>query len=79
MLYLEILYNMELIITIFLTLLGTYFGIGLLFGLFFLFIGAKKIDPLMNDTKKKVRVLLLPGTIATWPFLIGRLFQSKTT
>lgn len=70
---------METIINIFLTILGVYFAVGLLFGLYFLFKGASKIDPLMQDTKKKVRVLLLPGVIVTWPFLIGRLFKSKTT
>nr|WP_321235772.1 hypothetical protein [uncultured Psychroserpens sp.] len=70
---------METIITVFLTILGIYFTIGLLFGLYFLFIGATKIDPLMKDTKKNVRVLLFPGIIVTWPFLIGRLFKSKTT
>jgi hypothetical protein len=69
---------MEIIIPIFLTILGVYFATGLLFGLYFLFKGATKIDPLMQDTKKKVRFLLLPGVIATWPFLIGRLFKSKT-
>ncbi len=69
---------MEIIINIFLTSLGVYFLIGLLFGLYFLFKGATKIDPLMQDTKKKVRVLLVPGVIVTWPFLIGRLFKSKT-
>ena len=69
---------METIINIFLSILGVYFLIGLLFGLYFLFKGATRIDPLMQDTKKKVRVLLLPGVIATWPFLIGRLFKSKT-
>jgi uncharacterized membrane protein len=69
---------MEMIINIFLAILGIYFAIGFLFGLYFLFRGAMKIDPLMQDTKKKVRALLLPGVIATWPFLIGRLFKSKT-
>ncbi len=69
---------METIINIFLSILGVYFLIGLLFGLYFIIKGATRIDPLMQDTKKKVRVLLLPGVIATWPFLIGRLFKSKT-
>ena len=69
---------MEIIINIFLTSLGVYFLIGLLFGLYFLFKGATRIDPLMQNTKKKVRVLLVPGVIVTWPFLIGRLFKSKT-
>jgi len=69
---------METIIIIFLSSLGVYFIIGLFFGLYFLFKGATKIDPIMEDTKKKVRVLLVPGVIVTWPFLIGRLFKSKT-
>lgn len=69
---------MEIIIPIFLSLLGIYFLIGLLFGLYFLFKGATKIDPLMADTKKKVRFLLFPGVITTWPFLIGKLFKSKS-
>jgi hypothetical protein len=69
---------MIITINIFLTLLALYFAIGLLFGLYFLFKGATKIDPLMQNTKKKVRLLLLPGVIATWPFLIMRLFKPKT-
>ena len=69
---------MIVLINIFLIILGVYFLIGLLFGLYFLFKGATKIDPLMQNTKKKVRFLLLPGVIATWPFLIGKLFRSKT-
>ena len=69
---------MEIAINIFLAILGVYFAIGLLFGLYFLLKGANKIDPLMLNTKKRVRVLLLPGVIATWPFFVGRLFKSKT-
>jgi len=66
------------LINIFLSILGVYFLVGFLFGLYFIIKGAKKIDPLMRDTKKKVGFLLLPGIITTWPFLIGRLFKSKT-
>jgi len=66
-------------INIFLTLLAIYFAIGLLFGLFFLFKSAPKIDPLLADSKKKVRFLLLPGVIATWPMFIAKAFKSKTT
>ncbi len=70
---------MELIINIFLVILGVYFLIGLFFGLYFIFIGATKIDPLMSETKKKVRILLFPGVVITWPFLISKLFKTKTT
>ena len=65
------------VINIFLAILGSYFAIGLLFGLYFLFKGAPKIDPLMADSKKKVRFLLFPGVVATWPFLISKVFKSK--
>jgi len=66
------------VITFFLAFLGIYFTIGFLFGIYFIIKGAPKIDPLMHNTKKKVRILLFPGVIATWPFLIGKLFKSKT-
>lgn len=67
---------MEIIINIFLSVLGVYFAIGLLFGLYFLK-GATKIDPLLKDSKKKVRILLFPGVIATWPFLISKAFKTN--
>ncbi len=70
---------MELIINIILTVLGIYFIIGLLFGFYFLFKAATKIDPLLAASKKKVRFLLFPGVMATWPFLISKLFKSRTT
>ncbi len=65
-------------INIFLSVLAFYFLIGFLFGLYFLFFGATKIDPLLADSKKGVRVLLTPGVIATWPLFIKKIFQSKT-
>ena len=68
---------MELIISLFLGCLGIYFTIGVIFGIIFL-VKAPKIDPLMADTEKKVRFLLFPGVITTWPFLIGKIFKSKT-
>ena len=69
---------MELIIDIFLNALGIYFLTGLLFGLYFIFIGATKIDPLMSETKKRVRILLFPGVVVTWLFLISKLSKTKT-
>lgn len=64
------------IINIFLIVLSVYFLIGFLFGVFFL-LRASKIDPYMANTKKGVRILLFPGVIATWPFLLGKLLKSK--
>ncbi|PWL37786.1 hypothetical protein DKG77_13510 [Flagellimonas aquimarina] len=69
---------METAVTVFLTILALYFGVGLLFGLYFMFLGAAKIDSIMADSKKKVRLLLFPGVVATWPFLLIRLFKPNT-
>ncbi len=68
---------MDTVISIFLTALGIYFFIGVLFGFYFIFFGAVKLDPLMRDSKKLVRLLLFPGVVATWPFLFGKSFKSK--
>jgi len=64
---------MIVVINIIITILGIYLLIGLLFGIYFLFLGATKIDALMQETKKRVRLLLLPGIIATWPFFAMQL------
>ncbi len=53
-----------------------YYGIGLLFGIYFLLKGANNVDPLLAGSKKKVRFLLVFGIIATWPFFIRKMFQS---
>lgn len=66
------------IINIFLFILGVYFFLGFLFGIYFIIKGAPKIDPLMHNTKKRVRVLLFPGIVATWPFIFRIFFKSKT-
>jgi len=54
---------------------GVYVLIGFLFGLYFIFKGAKQIDPLIAESKFSVRLLLFPGTIAAWPFLITKIFK----
>jgi len=68
---------MIIIINIFMGILTVYFGLGLLFSIYFVIKGAPKIDPLMADSKFKVRLLLAPGAIATWPFLVRNLTRSK--
>ena len=70
---------MLVLIQVFLVALATYFGVGLLFGLYFLFFGASKVNPLLANSKKKVRLLLFPGAVATWPFLMGNLFKTGTS
>ena len=66
------------IINIFLGFLTIYISLGFLFGLYFIFIGATKIDPLLAHSKKGVRILLFPGLIVTWPLFIKKAVSSKT-
>ena len=68
---------MLLFIDIFLIVLGAYFLIGLLFGLYFVFLGAVKLDPQMGDSRWAVRLILFPGCVAVWPFLLFKLSKSK--
>ncbi len=68
---------METVISIVLGILGAYFAAGILFALYFLLIGAKKIDPQLGGSKKSVRILLFPGVMATWPFFFVKLFRPK--
>lgn len=65
------------VINIFLIALAAYFGLGLLFAIYFVIKGAAKIDPLIGNSKFKVRLLLAPGALITWPCLIGKLKGSK--
>lgn len=66
------------IISVFLAALAIYFALGLLYGLYFILSGATKIDPLLKNSKKGIRLQLLPGIIATWPFFIKKGFKTKT-
>lgn len=68
---------MIVVIDIFLGVLLSYVIIGFVFGLYFLFLGASQIDPLMKETKKKVRLLLFPGIVVTWPFFIKKILNTK--
>ena len=68
---------MKNVIDLFLLILGVYVTLGLLFAIFFVFVGGTKIDPLLKDSKKRFRIILFPGIIAIWPFLVAKLFKSK--
>jgi len=41
--------------------------------------GASKIDPILAETKKRVRFLLIPGLIATWPVFMYHIFNKTTS
>ena len=61
-----------MIAAIFLAILGVYLGCGLAFALPFAFIGAGKIDSHASHGSWGFRLLILPGAMALWPWLLRR-------
>ncbi|MFT5168689.1 MAG: hypothetical protein ACI8P3_003934 [Saprospiraceae bacterium] len=61
----------ELSVTVF----YAYIGLGLLFGLWFIFKGVYKVDTGTNGTSLGLRFLLLPGAIALWPILLRKYYR----
>jgi hypothetical protein len=52
-----------------------YLTIGFFFGLWFIFKGAQKMDAGMKNAKWILRLMILPGTIALWPFMLRKYLQ----
>ncbi len=55
--------------------MGVYALVGVLFGIYFLVAGAKKMDSLVADSPFKVRFLLFPGAVGLWPILLLKLLR----
>lgn len=53
-------------------LLICYVSIGLIVGVIFIFFGSK-MDPILNESKKGIRLLLFPATVVLWPFVVFKL------
>jgi hypothetical protein len=52
--------------------LGVYAAVGLAFALAFVFVGARRLDPMARDGTWGFRLLILPGAAALWPMLLRR-------
>jgi len=57
--------------------IGLYLFAGLFFGLYFVNRGAGVIDPAARDTGTSFKFLILPGVIALWPILAGRILKKQ--
>ena len=68
---------MELVIQIFLGILAAYTVLGILVALLLVFRSVSKLDPVLANSKKSVRILLFPGMVATWPFLLKKMLKSE--
>lgn len=62
---------------VFVTLLYLYFGIGLLFGLWFVFRGADRLDHSMHGASWRTRLLLLPASMGLWIVLLLKLIKTN--
>lgn len=54
-----------------------YLGIGLVFGVWFVFKGAEQIDASMHGASRLTRLLLLPGSSALWVLLLRKWLKNR--
>lgn len=57
---------------VFLVLMGGYLACGLVFAIPFAMTGVKSIDPHVKHGSWGFRLLIVPGTMALWPWLMRR-------
>ena len=56
---------------------GIYLLIGLIFGIFFIFYGAAVLDREVQGSSLKFRLLILPGSVVLWPYLVYKLISKR--
>ena len=67
---------MELLATIFVNALLLYLAIGFLFAIPFIIRGIAKIDDGADGAPWFFRVLIFPGVMAFWPYLLRKWLKS---
>jgi hypothetical protein len=56
-------------------IINSYFILGLLFGVYFVLAGCRRIDPTAASAKVLVRLMWLPAATVLWPLLLKQVFQ----
>ena len=59
-------------------ILGVYLGVGLVFAIAFVSIGVSRIDPDARGAGVRFRLLILPGSVVLWPYLLSRWAGGRT-
>jgi hypothetical protein len=57
---------------------GVYLLTGLLFALYFINVGAGRIDPSARDATWGFKLLILPGAAVLWPLLLTRVIRHQS-
>ena len=68
---------MEQSISILIDALGIYMLTGLLFALWFVIVGVKKLDEGAHGTPWHFKLILVPGSILLWPVLTWKLMAKN--
>ena len=64
--------------SLFVEMLTLYAAVGLVFAIAFLTQGVSRIDEHAAGTGLGFRLLILPGVVALWPFLLNRWIRARS-
>ena len=59
------------------TVIGLYFGVGLIIAIVFFLGGARRIDPGADGMSLQAKLITFPGTMVLWPVMLFKLFTQK--
>ncbi|MFT5285462.1 MAG: hypothetical protein ACI8TQ_001627 [Planctomycetota bacterium] len=62
----------QLVVERILLVVGIYLGVGVLVAIPFVIAGAKRIDSAAATGTRGFRILIFPGAVLLWPFLLKR-------
>jgi hypothetical protein len=63
---------LESLVGVAVSIVGLYLAIGLVFAIAFAFNGVNRIDPAARKSTVGFRLLIIPGSTAIWPLMLGR-------
>jgi hypothetical protein len=66
-----------MIVNILLVVVGIYLVLGFVFAIPFVIKGAQKIDPSANGGSIGFRIIIIPGTMVFWPFLLKKWIKAS--
>jgi hypothetical protein len=68
-----------MIVSILLIVVAVYLAAGFVFAIPFILKGVRKIDEGAHEATWGFRIIIIPGTIVFWPFLLNKWIGSSKT